>query len=78
MSGKDFDPLDDWLQTRPKRVQELASEFPIGTILKIKDKNTYLIGWTESDGLIVSPIDPYESYDKSIDQQIYVCAGHFR
>ena len=78
MSEGDFDSLDDWLQTRPKCIQELASEFPMGTILKVKDKNIYLVGWTESDELIVSPIDPYESYDKSIDQQMYVCAGHFR
>ena len=73
-----FDSLNEWIQTRPTCIQDLAGEFPMGTEFEMEGERMYLIGWTESDGLIVSPVNPHESYDESIAQKIYVCAEHFR
>ncbi len=70
--------LGDWLKTRPTSVQALAAEFPLGSMVEGPDGPLHLIGYTESDMLIVSPVDPGEHYEHSLLERRYVCAAHYR
>jgi hypothetical protein len=69
---------EDWLATRPPSVRALAREFPVGTILDIAGERTFVIGYTESDMLILSPTDPTVDYHTAIADRLYVCARHVR
>lgn len=52
-----------WLKTRPKCVQKLAKEFPMGTRVQFGGEMLHLLGWTENDSIILSPINPSEDSD---------------
>lgn len=67
-----------WLKTRPKRVQKLAKEFPMGTCVQFGGEMLHLLGWTENDSIILSPINPSEDYDGALDKKVYACASHLR
>ena len=68
----------EWLATRPACVQALAKEFPIGSTFALNGETMYLIGYTESDMLMVSPISPEDDYDAAMEQRRHVCAAHLR
>lgn len=67
-----------WLRTRPKCVQLLAAEFPIETTVEIDGEKHWVMGWTEGDQLIITPVDPVEDYDGAFEARTYLCAGHLR
>lgn len=68
-----------WLATRPKCVRRLAAEFPLGSEFDTGGgKIMHLIGYTENDTLIVSPIDPSGDVDAAMECREYLCAEHFR
>lgn len=68
-----------WLKTRPECVQALAAEFPPMMGVAGPDGEVLMvIGWTEDDKLIVSPINPGEDYEGSRAARKYVCAAHLR
>ena len=71
--------MDEWLSTRPECVQALAREFQIGSPVCTKDgEMMWLIGYTERDQLILSPIHPSADYDKALASRVVVCASHYR
>lgn len=70
--------LDEWLATRPKSVRALAAEFPIGTRVSVGDEKWFVIGYTETDMLIVSPVDIQVNYDAAYNQRQLICAAHCR
>jgi hypothetical protein len=70
--------MQDWLATRPASVQKLAAEFPPRTILIVKGITMHVMGWTEGDDLLVSPVDPYFDYDRAYATRQRLCASHAR
>lgn len=72
--------LAAWLKTRPEKVQGLAAEFPPGWEFEYEGVTYYVVGYTESDRLIISPIRPTndEDYEASMAARTYVCADHLR
>jgi len=71
--------LAEWLKTRPECVQKLAEEFPLGS--KFTGPNgepLHLLGYTETDELILSNIDPTVDYEGANANKLYSCAGHYR
>lgn len=72
------DKLDAWLKTRPESVQKLAEEFPIGSVLEVEGEPWHLLGYTEADELIVSPLSPFVDYDAAYAKRELVCAKHYR
>ena len=72
------DAFKAWLGSRPESVQKLAAEFPIGTVVKHDGKNLHLLGYNESDMLILSEIDPHVDYDGANESKVYICAEHLR
>jgi hypothetical protein len=75
-----IDPnLEHWLSTRPESVQKLAREFPLCSRVSMPSgERWWLVGWTESDAVLVSPISPMEDYDASIEARQRLCASHLR
>lgn len=69
---------EDWIKTRPECVQKLAVEFPVGTIVDIDEVRLYLIGYTEEDALIFSPIDPNIDYPLAKCFSVYIPAADLR
>lgn len=67
-----------WLAARPESVQKLAREFPLHAPVALEGKNLWVIGWNESDMLILSPIRLDEDYDEAERQRVYLCADHLR
>lgn len=67
-----------WLATLPASVQALAAEFPLGTTVVLEGVCHFLLGYTEGNMLLVSPIDPGENYEGAVMQQIALCAEHCR
>jgi hypothetical protein len=69
---------EDWLKTRPEWVQKLASEFPLGTVIDVDGYDHYLIGYTEGDEVVISPISPFEDFDAAYKERMILCAEHLR
>jgi hypothetical protein len=70
--------FEAWLETRPQSVQRLAREFPLGTCVRVPEGLLYLLGWTEFDQLIVSPINPSDDYDGANGDKRYINADDLR
>lgn len=75
--------LESWIKSRPGPVQELAAEFPLLTKMMLPPPAPpgpayWVIGYTEGDELVLSPIDPRVDWDRAMDERIRVCARHFR
>lgn len=70
--------LDDWLASRPDCVRQLAAEFPIGTEVHVGDVVLHVIGYTEADQVIVSPVWAADDYEESLAQKQVLCASHLR
>ena len=68
----------EWFKTRPPEVQALIREFPLNTAVKTEEGLLYLIGYTEGDELLMSPVDPREDYDSALEEKVYICASHLR
>ena len=69
---------EDWLKTRPEAVQKLASEFPLGMVIDVDGHVHYLMGYTEGDELIISPINPFDDYGAAHKERMILCAEHLR
>ena len=67
-----------WLGTRPAAVQQLAQEFPLGSHWHVAGQVLYLLGYTEDDCLLVSPIDPAVDYQGALITKEYLHAAHVR
>lgn len=68
----------EWLAARPESVKELAAEYPMGTVVAFDGRELYVIGWTEDDHCIVSPIWVEDDADASFEAKDYVCAHCIR
>lgn len=68
-----------WYSSRPECVRKLMLEFPIGTSIDVEGKTFYLIGYTEDDMLIISPLTFFDhDYDEVLAAKTYLCASHVR
>jgi hypothetical protein len=75
MSTKE-EQWEAWIASRPPCVQKLARQFPITTTVEIDGTLHYLIGYTENNMLILTPINPVDDYEQAHAEKIYVCAKH--
>ncbi len=67
--------LKEWLESRPEKVQKLAAEFPLGTVIRTPaGVDLYLLGYTENDGLVMSAIDPSKDFDGAVASKVFVHA----
>lgn len=55
-------------------MQKLVAEFPIGTTFGMKGKLWYLLGYTESDELIVTTTNPADNWEEANDIKEYLHA----
>ena len=69
---------EDWLKTRPEAVQKLAAEFPLGMVIDVDGYDHYLIGYTEGDEVVISPVSPFENYAAAYKERVMLCAEHLR
>lgn len=61
---------NEWLETRPECVQNLAKRFPLGMKFLIGNHLMYLIGYSEKDELLLTSIDPAKDYDNAVEKRI--------
>ncbi len=79
VDGAHYDSLKAWVASRPECVRKLYEEFPLrSSLFVIGGVRHYLLGYTESDELILTPFSPAKQWEKAQENKIYVCAGHFR
>lgn len=69
--------IDEWMASRPECVRALAKRHKLGDLYEVEGKTHWLIGYTENNMLILSPVDPGIDYDGSFAARIYVCAKHY-
>lgn len=78
MSATDVE-LGEWLKGKSAGVQLLALEFPAGTTFLNRDGILlWLVGATDTDALLMSPIDPHEDYDAASASYVRVGASDVR
>lgn len=76
--------LAEWIRTRPQAVQALAREFPLYTQIpplltaSLGAGQYFVIGYDESDHLIISNIDPEIDYEIALEHRRRLCAQHLR
>jgi hypothetical protein len=71
--------FNEWLESRPECVRKLANEYPIGSVVQDQcGDDWYVVGWDESDRLVISPIWIGEDYDGAMGARRLICAGHIR
>lgn len=73
-----YDSVKAWLASRPESVQKLAAEFPGGTVIMFDGVSHHILGYTEDDTLILSPVNPGVDYDSAMSNRVYLCAQHLR
>lgn len=62
--GEECVSMAEWVATRPATVQALLKEFPPGSIFHEPDGGkAWLIGYTESDELILTRSNPYVDWE---------------
>lgn len=67
-----------WLASRPESVQRLAAEFPMDSVFTVKGVKMWIIGYTESDSLLITPINPDLDYEGAMAARRRLCAQHLR
>lgn len=72
------DAFSDWLLTRPQCVQDLAAEFEFDSIYMVKGRQAHVVGWDESDGIMLSYRDPAKEYDLAIQKSFTLQAPALR
>lgn len=70
--------FEAWLAERPECVRKLAAEFPPGTRIFHRERIWWLLGYTESDELIITDSSPFEDYDKAVEAKKIVHAQCIR
>jgi len=65
--------MEEWLKTRPKVIQELATKYPPGTKFQTGDGDVFVVAYNEDDSLSVSRIDPREHYDAAVATRFRIC-----
>ena len=74
--------MDEWLSTRPEWVLALRREFPWGSRVQVEgDENAemwWVVGYSEGDNLLISPVSPYDDYHGAVSSLVPVCASHYR
>lgn len=76
--GERAEAMAAWLASRPESVRKLAAEFPLGSRFDLGGRTLFLFGYTESDMLVVSAVDPAVDYEAAHASREHVCATHFR
>ncbi len=72
------DATKAWLATQPKRVKQLAKEFPPGTEFAVDETRYYVIGYQEPDTLIISKHNPALDYQAATRDKQMIHAEHLR
>jgi hypothetical protein len=73
--------MEEWLASRPESVRKLLAEFPMGTEIMIDDRPWWVIGATEDDILVISPVAPSDNtaiYNEMMRRRKRICADHLR
>lgn len=70
--------MTEWIASKPECVRKLIDEFPPFSVFALDGVTWYLIGWTESDRLIVSRVDPHVDYETAMASREHICAQHLR
>ena len=71
--------LGEWLKSKSDGVQLLALEFPAGTTFLNSDGILlWLVGYTDGNALLMSPIDPHKDYDAAAASYVRVEANDVR
>jgi hypothetical protein len=65
--------FEEWVATRPQIIKDLAALYPPGALLLIQKKQLYVLGYTESGGLLVSETDPCEEYARAVETRQLLC-----
>jgi hypothetical protein len=74
----EFRTLASWIKSRPQCVQKLAAEFPLLTQLEFWGEAHFVIGYTEDDMLILSPVSPLADWNNAMTLRKRTYAKHFR
>lgn len=77
MTQESYDSLAAWLAAQPETAQKLAKEFPIPLKIEVDGQLHWLIGYTEDDHLIITPIDPAD-FDAAKDAAVFLPADRAR
>ncbi len=74
------DEFERWLEGRPEQVKALAREFPPKTSFEdIYGRGIWwVLGYTENDCLILTPVNPGKDYEGAHTQKFYVHAQCMR
>lgn len=70
--------LVEWIESRPLPVRNLMVEFPVNTRIILADSTMHVIGWDESDGVIISPVSLKTDYDAAMESREVVHAQCLR
>ena len=71
--------LAKWVASRPESVRKLAREFPLGMQIKKDGKLLVVIGWTESDLVILAELKKWQKdYDEAVKERQYAHAECMR
>lgn len=61
--------LENWLESRPVEIQNIAKRYPVGALVN----DQWIIGYAELESgaiaIYTSPINPYKNYDESVKQK---------
>lgn len=68
----------EWIASRPECVQRLIQEFPPMTRVIVDGRMLFVFAYTESDEILVSPINPSVDYEGAVASKEVICAKHLR
>ena len=70
--GEEYDSAESWAASRPACVQALIREFPVGSTFTSREGVVWCIGYTESNELIVTVVNPYLDWESALKARVYL------
>lgn len=69
---------EKWLSEQPATVRSLAREFPVSSVYDTPDGELWVIGYSEGDEVMLTPLNPYKDYHAAYALHVYVHAQCLR
>lgn len=73
-----YDSEKAWIASLPDNVQRLIGAFPLNSVFMIEGEKYYLLGYTEDELVIVTPVSPANDYDAAVEKRRFIRPEHLK
>jgi len=68
----------EWFKSKDPDLQKVIMDFPLGTVISMKGKSFWVVGYTDDKELSVSPINPHKDWSSSLSLSFRIPAERIK